>query len=81
MFVVSEIVYGEKQICNIFEEWDNAISVIFDSLNRKNMVISENSYQSQHIFRFNVDGLIIGVDHNCAEYTNCKYHNLDELNR
>jgi len=66
----------------IFEKWDEAISVIFDSLFRKDLIIVSTNYENDsHTFGFNSDSEIVSVDHNCFDGESCKYNNLELLNR
>jgi len=64
-----------------YEEWDDAVSLVFDGMDRKNMVITESSTNPKyhHTFRFNEEGMVVCVDHFCNN--NCKYDNLELLNK
>jgi len=67
-----------------FEEFEDAISMVLDSMNREKLIITESSEiepSYYHIFRFNSDGKIVFVDHSCLGEKYCKYHNLELLNR
>ena len=83
-FTVSQISSNQSRTPSMYGTWDEAISVIFDSMNRKDMIISEsNDAESNynHTFRFNEDAKVVSVDHNCFDGESCKYHNLELMNR
>ena len=65
-----------------YETWDDAITLIFDAIDRKNMVITEFCTDPKcfHTFRFNEEGMVVYVDHFCNEKC-CKYNDLESLNK
>lgn len=72
-----------SKILGEYHTWNDAVIPVFDAINRENMVITEssnNNSKSYHTFRFNEDGIVVFVDHFCND-DNCKYNNLELLNK
>lgn len=65
-----------------YETWDDAVSLIFDAANRRNMVITESNVDPKyhHTFWFNEEGMVVCVDHFCSDVY-CKYNDLELLNK